>query len=93
MITLVAISSSSVCMLLPSPIKIVAWSLRVDQRLFAIPFAFMLTSLVATQFADIMYFSVRIFFSSIISIFFNKVWRQALGVYLIPGTGYAIRSR
>lgn len=58
-----------------SPIKIVAWSLRVDQRLFAVPFAISLVWLIATQLADIMYFSVRIFFSSIISIFFNKVRR------------------
>lgn len=61
---------------LPSPIKIIAWSVGVDQRLFALPFAFMLASLIAGQFADIVYFSVRIFFSSIISIFFNKVSRM-----------------
>ncbi|CAM9722364.1 unnamed protein product [Scytosiphon promiscuus] len=68
-----------------NPIKIVAWSLRVDQRLFAIPFAFMLISLIATQFADIMYFSVRIFFSSIISIFFNKV--DIIGRSNVPTEG------
>lgn len=56
-----------------SPIKIAAWSLGVRESFFAIPFVFMLLSLIAGQYADIMYFSVRIFFNSIISIFFNKV--------------------
>lgn len=67
----------------PSPIKIMAWSLRMDQRLFAVPFTIMLVSLIATQFADIMYFSVRIFFSSIISIFFNKVCQLSECAYQV----------
>ncbi|CAM9628551.1 unnamed protein product [Ectocarpus sp. 6 AP-2014] len=68
-----------------NPIKIMAWSLRMDQRLFAVPFTIMLVSLIATQFADIMYFSVRIFFSSIISIFFNKV--DIIGQSNVPAEG------
>ncbi|CAM9495549.1 unnamed protein product, partial [Sphacelaria rigidula] len=62
-----------------------AWSLGVRPSLFATPFVFMFLSLLAGQWADIVYFSIRIFFTSIISIFFKKV--DVIGMSNVPEEG------
>lgn len=68
-----------------NPIKIMAWSLGMRTSLFATPFVFMLISLIAGQWADIVYFAIRIFFTSIISIFFKKV--DVIGTSNVPTEG------
>ncbi|CAM9795140.1 unnamed protein product, partial [Discosporangium mesarthrocarpum] len=68
-----------------SPVKLVAGALGVGSSLFAAPLAVLLVSLLVANLADIAYFAVRIFFNSIVSIFFNKV--EIIGSSNIPAEG------
>ena len=68
-----------------NPIKLVCNVLGVPVWFAAYPFTVLLIYLVSSQAAELTYFGVRVFFTSILSIFFTKI--DVIGHSNVPRDG------
>eukprot|EP00624_Nannochloropsis_granulata_P002658 evm.model.NODE_23357_length_9358_cov_24.372515.5 len=74
----------------PNPVKVIAASLGIPSRWFAYPCLVMLGHLFLTHSQEFLYDGVRVFFRSILSIFFRQV--DIVGIDNIPKHGPVIFS-
>jgi glycerol-3-phosphate O-acyltransferase / dihydroxyacetone phosphate acyltransferase len=68
-----------------NPIKLVCGVLGVPAFFASYPFALLLIYLVSSQLSELLYFGVRVFFTSILSIFFTKI--DVIGHSNVPTNG------
>eukprot|EP00953_Heterococcus_sp_UTEX-ZZ885_P028211 15055-Heterococcus_DN1.PRE.1 len=68
-----------------NPIKLVCGVLGVPAFFASYPFALLLIYLVSSQLSELLYFGVRVFFTSILSIFFTKI--DIIGHSNVPTNG------
>ncbi len=68
-----------------NPVKVVCGVISVPSYYAAYPFAILLMYLVWTQMQELAYFFVRVFFTSILSIFFSKI--EVIGRSNVPRDG------
>lgn len=87
-VTNAALPSSSLCV--DSPIKVIATSIGIPARWFAYPCLAMLVHLFLTHSQEFLYDGVRVFFRSILSIFFRQI--DIVGIDNIPKHGPIIFS-
>ncbi len=68
-----------------NPVKVVCGVISVPSYYAAYPFAILLLYLVSSQMQELAYFFVRVFFTSILSIFFSKI--EVIGHSNVPRDG------